>query len=107
MWLLSFFIEPAQFAWVDYFRLTAGFHVAVFAVTAYFIHKLAGCQWTIIFAISPAVFYSLHRNWDIWAVATMIWAIYLYKKGKEKQSAILLAISIATKFFHSSYFFPF
>jgi uncharacterized membrane protein len=106
MWLFSFFIEPAQFAWVDYFRLTAGFHVVVFAVTAFFIHKLAGRKWTIIFAISPAVLYSLNRNWDIWAVATMIWAIYLYEKGKEKQSAILLAISIATKFFPLVLFFP-
>ena len=106
MWLISFFIEPAQYAWVDYFRLTAGFQVVVFAVTAYFIHKLAGRKWTIIFAISPAVLYSLNRNWDIWAVATMIWAIYLYEKGKEKQSAILLAISIATKFFPLVLFFP-
>ena len=106
MWLLSFFIAPAQYAWVDYFRLTAGFHVVVFAVTAYFIHKLAGRKWTIIFAISPAVLYSLNRNWDIWAVATMIWAIYLYEKGKEKQSAILLAISIATKFFPLVLLFP-
>jgi uncharacterized membrane protein len=106
MWLLSFFIEPAQYAWVDYFRLTAGFHVVVFAVTAYFIHKLAGRKWTIIFAISPAVLYSLNRNWDIWAVATMIWAIFLYQKGKEKQSAILLAISIATKFFPLVLLFP-
>jgi uncharacterized membrane protein len=106
MWLFSFFIQPAQFAFVDYFRLTAGFHVVVFAVTAFFIHKLAGRKWTIIFAISPAVLYSLNRNWDIWAVATMIWAIYLYEKGKEKQSAILLAISIATKFFPLVLFFP-
>jgi hypothetical protein len=36
----------------------------------------------------------------------MIWAIYLYQKGKEKQSAILLAISIATKFFPLVLFFP-
>jgi uncharacterized membrane protein len=106
MWLFSFFIAPAQYAWVDYFRLTATFHIAIFAITAYFIHKVAGRKWTIIFAISPAVLYSLNRNWDIWAVATMIWAIYLFEKGKEKQSAILLAISIATKFFPLVLLFP-
>ena len=106
MWLISFFIEPAQYAWVDYFRLTAGFQVVVFSVTTYFIHKLAGRKWAIIFVISPAVLYSLNRNWDIWAVATMIWAIYLYEKGKDKQSAILLAISIATKFFPLVLLFP-
>lgn len=106
MWLLSFFIEPEQNAWVGYYRLTAGFQVAVFAVTTYLVHKVAGRKWTLIFAISPAVLYSLHRNWDIWAVVTMIWAIYLYEKGKEKQSAILLAISIATKFFPLVLLFP-
>ena len=106
MWLLSFFIKPAQFAFVDYFRLTAVFHVALFGATAYFIKKLASRKWAIIFAISPAVLYSLNRNWDIWAVITMVWAIYLFEKGKEKQSAILLAISIATKFFPLVLFFP-
>lgn len=106
MWLLSFFIKPSQLAWVDYFRLTAGFHVVLFGATTYFIKKLASRKWAIVFAISPAVLYSLNRNWDIWAVITMVWAIYLFEKGKEKQSAILLAISIATKFFPLVLFFP-
>lgn len=106
MWLLSFFIEPAQYAWVDYFRLTATFHIALFAITAFFIKKLAGSKWAIIFALSPAVLYSLNRNWDIWAIVTMIWAIYLFEKGKTKQSAIWLAVSIATKFFPLVLLFP-
>jgi uncharacterized membrane protein len=99
MWLFSFFIAPAQFAWVDYFRLTASVQVLVFALTVYFIQKLANRKLAIIFAISPAVLYSLNRNWDIWAIATMVIALYLFHKGKETQSAIWLAISIAVKFF--------
>jgi len=106
MWLFSFFIEPAQNAWVAYFRLTASFQILIFAVATFFIHKMTGRKWAILFAISPAVLYSLNRNWDIWAVATMIWAIYLFEKGKEKQSAVLLAISIATKFFPLVLLFP-
>jgi len=106
MWLLSFFIEPAQLAWVDYFRLTATFHIALFAITAFFIKKLAGAKWAITFALSLPVLYSLNRNWDIWAIATMIWAIYLFEKGKTKQSAIWLAVSIATKFFPLVLLFP-
>jgi uncharacterized membrane protein len=99
MWLFSFFIAPAQFAWVDYFRLTASVQILVFALTVYFIQKLANRKLAIIFAISPAVLYSLNRNWDIWAIATMIIALYLFHKGKETQSAIWLAVSIAVKFF--------
>lgn len=99
MWVFSFFIQPAQFAWVDYFRLTASVQVLVFALAVYFIQKLANRKLAIIFAVSPAVLYSLNRNWDIWAIAAMLAAIYLFHKGKETQSAIWLAISIAIKFF--------
>lgn len=99
MWLFSFFVAPAQFAWVDYFRLTASVQVLIFSLTVYFIQKLANRKLAIIFAISPAVLYSLNRNWDIWAIATMIIALYLFQKGKETQSAIWLAVSIAVKFF--------
>jgi uncharacterized membrane protein len=99
MWFFSFFVAPAQFAWVDYFRLTASVHVLVYALTVYFIQKLANRKLAIIFAISPAVLYSLNRNWDIWAIATMLIAVYLFHKGKETQCAIWLAISIAVKFF--------
>ena len=106
MWLISFFVQPAQFAWVDYFRITAGFHVVLFAVTAYYIKQLAGRKWAIVFVISPAVLYSLNRNWDIWAIVAMIWAIYLFEKGKLRQSAIVLAVSVATKLFPIVLLFP-
>jgi uncharacterized membrane protein len=99
MWLFSFFIAPAQYAWVDYFRLTATFHIAVFGATAYYLKKLGNRKLAIIFAISPAVLYSLNRNWDIWAVLTMLVALYRFEKGKMRQSAIWLAVSIAIKFF--------
>ena len=99
MWFFSFFVAPAQFAWVDYFRLTASVQVLIYALTVYYIQKLANRKLAIIFAISPAVLYSLNRNWDIWAIATMLIAIYLFHKGKETQSAIWLAVSIAVKFF--------
>lgn len=99
MWFLSFFVEPAQLAWVDYFRLTAILHIGIFATTTYYIQKLANRKWAIFFALSPATLYSLNRNWDIWAIITMILAIYFFEKGKTRLSAVTLAISIATKFF--------
>jgi uncharacterized membrane protein len=106
MWLISFFVEPAQFAWIDYFRITSGFHVVLFAVTSYYIKQLAGRKWAIVFVVSPAVLYSLNRNWDIWAIVAMIWAIYLFEKGKMRQSAIVLAVSVATKLFPIVLLFP-
>lgn len=106
MWLISFFVEPAQFAWVDYFRITASLHVILYAITAYYIKVLAGKKWAIVFIVSPAVLYSLNRNWDIWAIVAMIWAIYLFDKGKFRLSAVVLAVSVATKLFPIVLLFP-
>jgi uncharacterized membrane protein len=99
MWLFSFFVAPAQYAWVDYFRLTAIVHIGLFGFLAFYLKKLSSRNLAIIFAVSPAVLYSLNRNWDIWAILPMIVAIYLFEKKKIKQSAFWLAVSIATKFF--------
>jgi uncharacterized membrane protein len=99
MWFFSFFIAPAQYAWVDYFRLTAVVHIGLFGFLAFYLKKLSSRNLAIIFAVSPAVLYSLNRNWDIWAILPMIAAIYLFEKKKIKLSAFWLAISIATKFF--------
>ena len=106
MWLLSFFIAPAQYAWVDYFRLTAAFHVVIFAATTFYIQKLSSRKLAITFAVSPAVLYSLNRNWDIWAILPMLLAIYLFQKGKINQSVIWLAISIAAKLFPAVVLLP-
>jgi hypothetical protein len=99
MWFFSFFISPAQYAWVDYFRLTAVIHIGLFGFVAFYLKKLSSRHLAILFAVSPAVLYSLNRNWDIWAILPMIGAIYLFEKKKIKQSAFWLAVSIATKFF--------
>jgi uncharacterized membrane protein len=99
MWFISFFVKPSQLAFVDYYHITAIMHIGLFALTTYLIQKLASRKWAIFFALSPAALYSLNRNWDIWAIITMIWAIYLFEKGKKTTSAIVLAVSIATKFF--------
>lgn len=100
MWTISFLVSTDANALFHYFWITATLNSFLFAATAYLLLKLrVNKVGVIFFALCPAVLYSLHRNWDIWAVVTMIWAIYLYEKGKTKQSAIVLAVSIATKFF--------
>ena len=99
MWLLSFLVFSTDTAITDYYRITAGFQIALFTLSAYFIFKLVGKKFAFYFILAPAVAYSLNRNWDIWAVVTMLLAIYFFEKKKFSLSAILLAISIATKFF--------
>lgn len=100
MWLLTFFVTPNSNALFQYFWLTATLNALLFTVTTYLLLKLnVRKTLAFCFALSPAVLYSLNRNWDIWAVVTMVWAIYLFEKSKSTLSAVVLAISIATKFF--------
>ena len=99
MWIFSFFIEPAQYAWVDYFRLTATAQIFIFSGVAYLIYKLSNKKAAILFICAPAVLYSLNRNWDIWAVLTMFVAILYFQRNRFSLSAFFLAVSIATKFF--------
>ena len=99
MWLLSFLVSPSQTAVFDYYRITAAFQIVLLAISAYLIFKLAGKKYGFYFILAPAVLYSLNRNWDIWAIAAMMIAIYLFEKKRFQLSAILLAVSIATKFF--------
>ena len=99
MWLLSFLVSPSQTAVFDYYRITAAFQIVLLAISAYLIFKLSGKKYGFYFILAPAVLYSLNRNWDIWAIAAMLLAIYLFEKKRFQLSAILLAVSIATKFF--------
>jgi uncharacterized membrane protein len=99
MWLISFLVSPSETAVFDYYRITAAFQIVLLAVSAYLIFKLAGKKYGFYFILAPAVLYSLNRNWDIWAIAAMLLAIYLFEKKRFSLSAILLAVSIATKFF--------
>ena len=99
MWLLSFFVSPSDTAIYSYYRLTASLQIILFTYSAYLIYKLAGKKYAFYFILAPAVLYSLNRNWDIWAIAPMLVAILLFERKKYGLSAVLLAISIATKFF--------
>jgi uncharacterized membrane protein len=99
MWLLSFLVSSSDTAKYDYYRITAAFQIVLLAISAFLIFKLVGKKYGFYFILAPAVLYSLNRNWDIWAIAAMLLAIYLFEKKRFQLSAILLAVSIATKFF--------
>jgi uncharacterized membrane protein len=48
--------------------------------------------------LAPAAVASLYINWDLWAIATMMLAIYWFDRKAEVASAIALGIAISTKF---------
>ena len=99
MWLISFLVSPSPTAIYSYYRITAAFQIVLLSICAYLVFKLSQKKYSYYFVLAPAVLYSLNRNWDIWAIAAMLLSIHLFEKKRFQLSAILLAVSIATKFF--------
>ena len=99
MWLLTYLIPNSDTAIYDYYTLTAVTHMVLLAISAYLIKVISNKKTAYYFIFAPAVLYSLYRNWDIWALVPMLGAILLFERKKYTQSAWLLSLSIATKFF--------
>ena len=55
-------------------------------------------QFAYILPIAPAAIASLYINWDLWAIATMLLAIYWFDRKQEFASAFALGLAISTKF---------
>ena len=48
--------------------------------------------------LAPAAVASMYINWDLWAIATMMLAIYWFDRKAEIASAIAFGIAVSTKF---------
>ena len=99
MWLITFLVPMSDQAIFHYYWVTAAFHIVLLALSAYLIKSIANKKTAYYFIFAPAVLYSLYRNWDIWALVPMLIAILLFERQKYTQSAWMLSLSIATKFF--------
>lgn len=93
MWATSWLAHSPS----GYFNLNAIFIGILFIGSIFLVRKMAPHRFNL-YLISPAVIASLYINWDLWAVVTMLAAIYYFDKEKYKESSIYLGISIATKF---------
>jgi len=96
-YLISFFI-PTENAHRYFFDINAVIIIFLFVVCAFIVRKMSP-KYQYIFPVAPAVVASLFINWDIWAVVTLLAAIYYFDQKKYEQSGMWLGISIATKFF--------
>ena len=48
--------------------------------------------------LAPAAIASMYINWDLWAIATMMLAIYWFDRKAEVASAVALGIAVSSKF---------
>lgn len=98
MWGTSFLVGDSGNKYRSYFDINAILIALLFIASVVLLKKLKPELWYLL-PIAPAVVASLYINWDIWAVISSLAAIYFFDVGKFRASALLLGISIATKFF--------
>lgn len=83
---------------VSYFNFSAILIALLFIASVYIFHRLKP-EFTVAYALAPTGALALYINWDLWAIVTMLLAIYWFDRRRDLASAIILGISIATKFF--------
>ena len=82
---------------VSYFNINIIFLVLLFFATVLVVRKIRP-EFAYLLPVAPAMIASLFINWDLWAIATMMLAIYWFDRKQYTNSALLLAVSISTKF---------
>jgi uncharacterized membrane protein len=81
----------------SYFNVNIFFLILLFIATLIVVRKIRP-ELAYLSAIAPAMIVSLFINWDLWGIATMMLAIYWFDRKQYLHSALILALSISTKF---------
>ena len=81
----------------SYFNINIFFLILLFIATVLLVRRMRP-EFAYLVPVAPAMIASLFINWDLWAIATMLLAIYWFDRKQYLGSAILLGISISTKF---------
>jgi len=82
---------------LSYFNINIFFLILLFIATVLVVRKIRP-EFTYLVPVAPAMIASLFINWDLWAIATMMLAIYWFDRKQSLYSALLLGVSISTKF---------
>ena len=82
---------------VSYFNINIFFLILLFIATVLVVRKIRP-EFAYLVPVAPAMIASLFINWDLWAIASMMLAIYWFDRKQYLPSAVLLGISISTKF---------
>jgi len=82
---------------ISYFNFNALLLALLFIAVVVSVRKIKP-EYAYLVAVAPAMIASLYINWDLWAIATMMLAIYWFDRKAYLYSSIALAVSISTKF---------
>jgi len=81
----------------SYFNMNIFFLILLFIATVILVRKIRP-DFGYLVPVAPAMIASLFINWDLWAIATMLLAIYWFDRKQYLPSALVMALSISTKF---------
>ena len=98
MWATALITPSGTYSDKTYFLINVALLALLFIAVAFVVSKINRKKWYLL-PVLPAVVASLYINWDLWAVLTAVISIYWFDRKRYELSAVILAISIATKFF--------
>jgi uncharacterized membrane protein len=82
---------------VSYFNVNIIFLMLLFVTTVLLVRKIRP-DFAYLVPVAPAMIASLYINWDLWAIATMMLAIYWFDRKQYLHSSLVMGLSISTKF---------
>jgi uncharacterized membrane protein len=97
MWTLAKITPGGEDALKNYFNINILFLALLFVFIALMVYKMRP-EFSYLFPLAPAVVASLYINWDLWAIISMLGAIYWFDRENLDLSAIALGVAISTKF---------
>ena len=105
MWALAQVTPHGDNAARVYFNVNIFFIAILLILISLIIFKFRP-EFSYLYPIAPAGIASLYINWDLWAIISMVGAIYWFDRKKLDFSALALGISISTKFMPIFLLFP-
>ena len=90
---------------IAYFNLNAALLTLLFIALVMLLRRMKP-ELSYLLPVAPAMIASLYINWDLWAIITMMLAIYWFDRKAYLYSALAMGISISTKFLPIFLLFP-
>ena len=97
MWAIAKIIPTGDNALQNYFYANIFFLALLFIFISLIVAKMRP-EFAYLTPLAPAAIASLYINWDLWAIISMLGAIYWFDRKKLDLSALALGLSISTKF---------
>jgi len=105
MWALAQITPSGDDSIKNYFNINIFFIALLLILTSLLIYKFRP-EYAYLYPLAPAGIASLYINWDLWAIISMVGAIYWFDRKQLDLSALALGISISTKFMPVFLLFP-